>query len=91
MIKPKAMQARMRNCMQRISGIRDDTELVAHKKRIQVGIELQRLVDDGLIEAGEVRYRRDPETLERVGLIIKYENEYQQVNTIEIDFDIKEN
>jgi len=48
---------------------------------------LQRLVDDGLIESGEIRYKRNPETLERDGLIIKYENDCQQIETIEVDFD----
>ena len=54
---------------------------------MKVAIELQGLIDDGLIEMAEVRYRRDPETLQRNGLVIKYEDYFENIETLEVDFD----
>jgi len=54
---------------------------------VKVAIELQGLVKDGIIEHGEVVFSRDLNTLERNGLIIKYETLLLDVVTIEVDFD----
>lgn len=54
---------------------------------MKVAIELQGLVKDGIIEHGEVVFSRDLNTLERNGLIIKYETLLLDVVTIEVDFD----
>ena len=57
----------------------------AHRKRIRAEILLQELVDDGIIDAGDCRYRRNSD-LERDGLQFVIRKDGETLDRFEVEF-----
>ena len=58
----------------------------AYRKKIRAEILLQELVDDGIIDAGDCRYRRNNSDLERDGLQFVIRKDSETLDRFEVDF-----